>query len=350
MMKDKKKDNRLTIRNSTAEFLIFTSQANEDGIEVRVEDENVWLTQKLIAKLFDVKTPTINEHLKNIFSTEELDSNSTIRKFLIVQNEGNRAVRREVEHYNLEMIISLGYRINSERATNFRRWATQVLKDFTLRGYVLDDVRLKNGAYLNKQYFKDLILEIRDIRESERNFYQQITDIYATAIDYDLQSPTTKNFFAAVQNKLHFATHGQTAAELIVNRSNHNKDYMGLTTWKKAPNGKIIKSDVIIAKNYLNKKEIKFLNRIVTMYLDYAEHQAEKGIPMTMADWAEKLNAFLKFNEANILENAGTITAEIAKSFAESEFEKYRPIQDKLFESDFDKEIKRLVNKRDIDK
>lgn len=345
-----KKEKRLTIRNSTAEFLIFTSQANQDVIEVRVEDENIWLTQKLIAKLFDVKIPTINEHLKNIFLTEELDQNSTIRKFLIVQNEGNREVNREVEHYNLEVIIALGYRINSEKATNFRRWATQVLKDFTLRGYVLDDVRLKNGAYLSRQYFKDLILEIRDIRESERNFYQQITDIYATAIDYDLQALTTKNFFATVQNKLHFATHGQTAAELIVNRANHKKEYMGLTTWKKAPNGKIIKSDVVIAKNYLNEKEIKFLNRIVTMYLDYAEHQAEKGIPMTMNDWAEKLNAFLKFNDADILQNAGTITAEIAKMFAESEFEKYRPIQDKYFESDFDKKVKNLLNKKGEDK
>ena len=342
----KKKENRLTIRNSTAEFLIFTSQANQDGIEVRVEDENVWLTQKLIAKLFDVKIPTIHEHLKNIYSTEELNKNSTIRKFLIVQNEGNREVRREIEHYNLEVIISLGYRINSERATNFRRWATQVLKDFAIRGYVLDNVRLKNGAYLSKQYFKDLILEIRDIRESERNFYQQITDIYATAIDYDLQSPTTKTFFAVVQNKLHFATHGQTAAELIVNRADHKKDYMGLTIWKKAPDGKIIKSDVIIAKNYLNEKEIKFLNRIVTMYLDYAEHQAEIGIPMTMNDWASKLNAFLKFNNANILKDSGKITAEVAKSFAESEFEKYRPIQNKLFQSDFDRAIKKLVDKR----
>lgn len=336
--------NSQLIRNSTAEFLVFTSQAGEDGIDVRVEDENVWLTQKLIAKLFDVKIPTINEHLKNIFETQELRENSVVREFLITADDGKNY---QTKHYNLEAIISLGYRINSERATNFRRWATQVLKDFAIRGYVLDTVRLKNGAYLSKQYFKDLILEIRDIRESERNFYQQITDIYATAIDYDLQSPTTKIFFATVQNKLHFATHGQTAAELIVSRANHNKDYMGLTTWKKAPNGKIIKSDVIIAKNYLNEKELKFLNRIVTMYLDYAEHQAEIGIPMTMSDWAEKLNAFLKFNNADILNDSGKITAEIAKSFAESEFEKYRPIQDRLFESDFDKEIKKLLNKKE---
>ena len=337
------KDKQLRIRNSTAEFLVFTSQAGEDSIEVRVEEENVWLTQKLIAKLFGVEVNTINYHLKEIFSTGELQTEATIRKFRIVQTEGSREVTREVEHYNLQGIIAVGFRVNSEKATHFRKWAGQVLKDFTLRGYVLDDIRLKNGAYLSKQYFKDLILEIRDIRESERNFYQQITDIYATAIDYDLQSPTTKTFFATVQNKMHFATHGHTAAELIVNRANHQKDYMGLTTWKKAPDGKILKSDVVIAKNYLNEKEIKFLNRIVTMYLDYAENQAERGIPMTMDDWAEKLNAFLKFNDAEILENAGKVTAEIAKSFAESEFEKYRPIQDKLFESDFDREIKKLI-------
>ena len=337
------KDKQLRIRNSTAEFLVFTSQAGEDSIEVRVEDENVWLTQKLIAKLFGVEVNTINYHLKEIFSTGELQTEATIRKFRIVQTEGSREVTREVEHYNLQGIIAVGFRVNSEKATHFRKWAGQVLKDFTLRGYVLDDIRLKNGAYLSKQYFKDLILEIRDIRESERNFYQQITDIYATAIDYDLQSPTTKTFFATVQNKMHFATHGHTAAELIVNRANHQIDFMGLTTWKKAPDGKILKSDVVIAKNYLDEKEIKFLNRIVTMYLDYAENQAERGIPMTMDDWAQKLNAFLKFNDAEILENAGKVTAEIAKSFAESEFEKYRPIQDKLFESDFDREIKKLI-------
>ncbi len=331
---------KLTIRNSTVEFLIFTSQANADGIEVRVEDENVWLTQKLIAKLFDVHIATINEHLKNIFKSKELDKNSVIRNFLITAGDGKNY---NTKHYNLETIISLGYRINSEKASNFRRWATQVLKDFAISGYILDNERLKNGAYLSKQYFKDLILEIRDIRESERNFYQQITDIYATAVDYDLKSPTTKDFFANVQNKLHFAVHGHTAAELILNRANHKKDYMGLTTWKKAPNGKIIKSDVVITKNYLNKKEIKSLNRIVTMYLDYAEYQAENGIPMTMKDWATKLNAFLQFNNKDLLENFGKVKATIVKSFAESEFEKYRPIQDKMFKSDFDKEVKKLL-------
>jgi len=348
-MKDKESQNpqkRLTIRNSTAEFLVFTSQAGENGIEVRVEDENVWLTQKLIAKLFAVEVNTINYHLKEIFKTKELESDATIRKFRIVQKEGAREVSRDIEYYSLEAIIATGFRVNSEQAVNFRRWANRVLKDFTLRGYVLDDIRLKNGAYLSKQYFRDLILEIRDIRESERNFYQQITDIYASAIDYDLHSPTTKTFFASVQNKLHFATHGQTAAEAIINRANYKKEHMGLTTWKKAPNGKIIKSDVTIAKNYLNSKEIKSLNRIVTMYLDYAENQAEKGIPMTMNDWSEKLNAFLKFNEAEVLQNAGKVTTEIAKTFAESEYEKYRPIQDRLFQSDFDREVKKLISKR----
>ena len=333
-------EKRLTIRNSTAEFLIFTSQTNADSIEVRVEDENVWLTQKLIAKLFDVQIATVNEHLKNIFNSGELEGNSVVRKFLITAADGKNY---KTKHYNLETIIALGYRINSEKATNFRRWATRVLKDFAIRGYVLDDVRLKNGTYLSKQYFKDLILEIRDIRESERNFYQQITDIYSTAMDYDLKSPTTKDFFANVQNKLHFAVHGHTAAELIMGRANHKKNYMGLTTWKKAPNGKIIKSDVVIAKNYLSEKEIKSLNRIVTMYLDYAEDQAENGIPMTMEDWATKLNAFLQFNNKELLENFGKVTAVIAKTFAESEFKKYRPIQDKLFESDFDREIKKLI-------
>ncbi|TRZ47790.1 MAG: cell filamentation protein Fic [Dehalococcoidia bacterium] len=340
---DKQELQKLTIRNSTAEFLIFTSQAGEDGIEVRVQDENIWLTQKLIAKLFDVNIPNINEHLRNIFLSEELDENSTIRKFRIVQKEGDREVSREIDHYNLEIIISLGYRINSQRATDFRRWATKVLKDYAVKGYVLDNERLKNGAYLSPQYFKDLILEIRDIRESERNFYQQITDIYAMAMDYDTNSEVTKTFFATVQNKLHYATHGNTAAELITKRADHAKDYMGLMTWKKAPHGKILKSDVSIAKNYLNEKEIKSLNRIVTMYLDYAEHQAEKGIPMTMKDWSDKLNVFLKFNGEEILEDAGKVTAEIAKAFAESEFEKYRPIQDQLYESDFDREVKKLL-------
>ncbi|MDY0017777.1 MAG: virulence RhuM family protein [Candidatus Delongbacteria bacterium] len=330
-------DKKLQIRNSTAEFLIFTKQAGEDSIEVRVQDENIWLTQKLIAKLFEVEVNTVNYHVKEVFNSGEQNENSTIRKFRIVQKEGNRSVERELDFYNLDMIIAVGYRVNSERAIQFRQWATKVLKDFAVKGYVLDSVRLKNGAFLSPQYFKDLILEIRDIRESERNFYQQITDIYSTAMDYDLNSQTTKDFFANVQNKLHYSVHGNTAAELIMKRADAKKDHMGLTTWKKAPNGKILKSDVSVAKNYLQKEEIKALNRIVTMYLDYAEDQAENGIPMTMKDWAEKLNAFLKFNQKDILEDFGKVSAEVAKSFAESEFKKYRVIQDRIYISDFDR-------------
>jgi hypothetical protein len=324
----------LTIRNSTAEFLIFTTTNGQDTIEVKVEDETVWLTQKLIAKLFDVSVATINEHLKNIFKTHELEENSVIRKFLITANDGKNY---NTKHYNLEVIISLGYKINSNKATEFRRWATEVLKTFATRGYVLDNERLKNGNFLNPQYYKDLIEEIRDIRESERNFYQQITDIYVTALDYDLKAPTTKEFFATVQNKLHWAIHGHTASELLIERADHQKEFMGLTNWKKVPNGKILKSDVVVAKNYLSKEEIKSLNRIVTMYLDYAEDQAERNIPMTMKDWSQKLNAFLQFNERDILQNAGKVTAQIAKEFAISEFEKYKVIQDKSYKSDFDK-------------
>ena len=335
------KTKNLTIRNSTAEFLIFTTTNGQDTIEVKVEDETVWLTQKLIAKLFDVSVATINEHLKNIFKTNELEENSVIRKFRITASDGKNY---NTKHYNLEVIISLGYKINSNKATEFRRWATQVLKTFATRGYVLDNERLKNGSYLNPQYYKDLIEEIRDIRESERNFYQQITDIYTTALDYDFKAPTTQEFFATVQNKLHWAIHGHTASELLIERANHQKEYMGLTNWKKAPNGKILKSDVIVAKNYLSKEEIKSLNRIVTMYLDYAEDQAERQIPMTMKDWSDKLNAFLQFNERDILQNAGKVTATIAKEFAISEFEKYKVIQDKSYKSDFD----RLLDEIDI--
>ena len=331
----------LIIRNSTAEFLIFTTANGQDTIEVKVEDETVWLTQKLIAKLFDVHVATINEHLKNIFKTHELEENSVIRNFLITASDGKNY---NTQHYNLEVIISLGYRINSNKATEFRRWATQVLKQYATRGYVLDNERLKNGSYLNPQYYKDLILEIRDIRESERNFYQQITDIYATAMDYDFQAPTTQEFFATVQNKLHWAIHGHTASELIVERADHKKEFMGLTNWKKAPTGKILKSDVTIANNYLSQNEIKSLDRIVTMYLDYAEDQAERNIPMTMKDWSQKLNAFLQFNERDILQNAGKVTAQIAKEFAISEFEKYKVIQDKSYRSDFD----RLLGEMDI--
>lgn len=327
------------IRNSTAEFLTFTSQSGQESLEVRVQDENVWLTQKLIAELFNVNVATINEHLKNIFKLEELEESAVIRKFLITASDQKNY---NTKHYNLEAVINLGYRIHSEKAVSFRKWATQVLKDFAIKGYVLDAARLKNGNYLNKKYFDDLILEIREIRQSERNFYQKITDIYSSALDYDPQSKITKEFFATIQNKLHYAIHNHTAAELIVNRADHKKPTMGLTHWKNSPKGKVISSDVSVAKNYLNSEELKSLNRFATMYLDYAETQAEKNIPMNTKDWSEKLNAFLKFNEYEILQDSGKVSASIAKSFAHSEFEKYRVIQDKLFESDFDKFAKSL--------
>ncbi|MGE0793598.1 MAG: virulence RhuM family protein [Candidatus Woesearchaeota archaeon] len=330
----------LIIRNSTAEFLIFQTQNKADSIEVKFEDGTVWLSQKMIAKLFDVDISTINEHIKNIYKTHELVESSTIGKFRIVQKEGTRDVKRNIEFYNLDVIISVGYRVNSKRATEFRIWATNVLRQFAIKGYVLDKERLKNGSFLNQEFFDTLVEEIREIRVSERNFYQKITDIYATAIDYNKNSQITKDFFKKVQNKMHYSVHKNTAPELIIKRANSKTDCMGLTTWKNAPKGKIIKSDVSIAKNYLTQKELKALNRIVTMYLDFAEDQAEKNIPMTMQDWSNKLNAFLKFNDKEVLENPGKATSQLAKEFAETEFEKYRIIQDKLFQSDFDELIK----------
>ncbi len=333
---------KLQIRNSTAEFLVFSKQAGENTIEVRIENETVWLTQKLLAVLFDVEVNTINYHIKEIYKVREQSEEATIRKIRTVQTEGKRQVEREVDFFNLDMIISVGYRVNSERAMQFRQWATNVLRDFAIRGYVLDKERLKNGAFFSKEYFDNLLAEIREIRASERRFYQKITDIYVTSMDYNKDAEITKIFFARVQNKLHFAIHRQTAAELLINRANAEKEHMGLTTWKNAPNGKIIKTDVSVAKNYLTEVELKSLDRFVTMYLDYAEDQAERGIPMTMNDWALKLNAFLQFNQREILSNPGHVTAEIAKAFAESEFEKYRVVQDQLYESDFDKLMKQL--------
>jgi hypothetical protein len=341
------KPKKIQIRNSTAEFLIFTAQAGEKGIEVRVEDQTVWLSQKLMAALFEVSIPTINEHLANLYKHGEITVGATLRKFRIVQTEGSREVGRDVDFYNLDAIIAVGFRVHSLRATQFRQWATGILRDFAIRGYVLDKQRLMNGAIFDEAYFDNLLAEIREIRASERRFYQKITDIYATAMDYSLEAETTQAFFAAVQNKLHFAIHGHTAAELIVNRADSTKEKMGLTTWRNAPKGKILKPDVVVAKNYLTEKELKALERIVTMYLDYAEDQAERRIPMTMADWEQKLNAFLQFNQRDLLDHPGKVTAEIAKSFAESEFEKYRIIQDHLFESDFDRLIKQLPNSGD---
>ena len=336
------KDKKLRIRNSTAEFLIFTRQAGDEGIDVRLAEETVWLTQKLISVLFDKGRSTITEHLKNIFDSGELAEAAVCRDFRHTAEDGKDYTTR---FYNLDAIIAVGFRVNSARAIQFRQWATGVLRDFAIRGYVLDKERLKNGAFLSKEYYDNLLAEIREIRASGRRFYQKITDIYATAMDYDVEAETTKTFFAAVQNKLHFAIHGRTAAELIVDRADSQKERMGLTTWRNAPQGKILKPDVVVANNYLTEKELKALDRIVTMYLDYAEDQAERGIPMTMQDWATKLNAFLKFNERDLLDHPGKVSAEVAKAFAESEFEKYRIVQDRLFESDFDQMIKKLPPK-----
>ena len=327
-------DKKLQIRNSTTDFLVFTKQAGEDGIEVRVFKESVWLTQRGMAQLFDCSTDNIGLHLKNIFKSGELEEKSVTEESSATAADGKTY---RMKFYNLDAIISVGYRINSVRATQFRQWATKVLKTFAIQGYVLDKNRLENGQVFDEEYFEHLLDEIREIRASERKFYQKITDIYSTAVDYTADAVTTKEFFATVQNKLHYAIHGHTAAELIMDRADHKKEHMGLTTWKNAPSGKIVKSDVSIAKNYLAKNELEDLNRFVTMYLDYAERRARRHIPMTMEDWAAKLDVFLQFNEEEILHDKGRVSAEIAKSFAESEFEKYRVIQDKLFESDFDK-------------
>jgi len=340
-------EKRANIRNSTAEFLIFAGQSGENSIEVRIAEESVWLTQKLMGILFEVSVPTINEHLSNLFSKNEISKSATIRDFRIVQKEGTREVTRSIEFYNLEAIIAVGFKVNSLRAIQFRQWAMSVLKNFAIRGYVLDKERLKNGSFFNKAYFDNLLEEIREIRASERRFYQKITDIYATAMDYDSKAEITQGFFAEVQNKLHFAIHGHTAAELIIGRADSKKERMGLTTWKNAPDGKILKPDVVIAKNYLTEVELKSLDRFVTMYLDYAEDRASRNIPMTMKDWAEKLNAFLQFNERDILTNPGKVSKEVAKVFAESEFEKYRVVQDRLFESDFDKHISCILKPSD---
>lgn len=334
----------MQIRNSTTDFLVFTRQAGEDGIEVRVSGESVWLTQKGMAQLFDCSTDNISLHLKNIFRSGELSESSVTEQSSATAADGKTY---KMKFYNLDAIISVGYRINSVRATQFRQWATQVLKTFAIQGYVLDKSRLENGQIFDEEYFEHLLDEIREIRASERKFYQKITDIYSTAVDYSRDAVTTKEFFATVQNKLHYAIHGHTAAELIVDRADHTKEHMGLTTWKNAPKGKIVKADVSVAKNYLTQSELKDLNQFVSMYLDYAERQARRHIPMTMEDWAKKLDVFLQFNEEEVLHDKGRVSAEIAKSFAESEFEKYRVIQDRLFESDFDKLLASTEEKKD---
>ena len=322
------------IRNSTAEFLIFTSQNGEDSIEVKVFDESVWLTQNMIAQLFDKGRSTITEHLKNIFESEELDEKSVCREFRHTAKDGKNY---KTKYYNLDAIISVGYRVNSKKATQFRQWATQVLKEFAIKGFVLDKKRLKNGTFLGENYFDKLLEEIREIRLSERMFYQKITDIYATSVDYNKDDETTKKFFAKVQNKLHFAIHGNTAAELIYTRADSKQPHMGLSSWDKAPNGKILKTDVTIAKNYLTKEELDALGRIVNAFLELAESRAKRNIPMTMEDWAKRLDMFLEFDDRAILQDAGKITKKIADEKAYSEFEKYRIVQDRLFRSDFDK-------------
>ena len=333
---------KIQIRNSTADFLVFTRDAKAEGVEVRVQDSEVWLTQKAIGQLFEVDRSVVTKHLQRIYAEGEADERATCANFAQVADNGKTY---QYKFYSLKAIIAVGYRINSARASEFRAWATKVLETFTKQGYVLDKNRLINGQIFDDDYFEHLISEIQEIRASERRFYQKITDIYATSVDYSLDSQITRDFFATVQNKMHFAVHHHTAAEVIMSRANHEKQHMGLTSWKNAPDGKIVKADVAVAKNYLTHKEVSELNEIVTMYLDYATRQARRRIPMTMADWADKLDAFLRFNDADILTHKGTVTAEIAKAFAESEFEKYRVIQDRLYESDFDRMLKMLTEK-----
>ena len=328
---------KLQIRNSTAEFLIFQIENKEEGIEVLYQDETLWLTQKTMSILFDVNIRTINEHLKNIYSQGEVDKNTTIRKNRIVQKEGNRNISREVFIYSLDAIISVGYRVNSVRATQFRQWCTFILRQFAIRGYVIDKKRMENGSFINEDYFEHLLAEIREIRLSERRFYQKLTDIYATSIDYNLNAPTTRLFFKKVQNKMHYAVHGHTAAELIVERADAEKEHMGLTTWEKAPNGKIVKTDVSIAKNYLKEEELESMGRLVNAFLDLAEDRAKRHIPMTMEDWAKRIDKFLDSDDRPILNDSGKMSAEQAKDYAETEFEKYRIFQDRVFQSDFDK-------------
>ncbi len=335
----KKKNDEITIRSSAAEYLTYVASVGnqQDSIEMRYEDENIWLTQKMMATLYDVNVRTINEHIKKIYSDSELEEDATIRNFRIVQTEGSRQVTRDTKHYNLQMIIAVGFKVNSERAVQFRKWVNQIAKNYTIKGWVMDDERLKRGTYLTEKYFDEQLERIREIRASERKFYQKITDLYATAIDYDKNSATTRRFYATVQNKMHYAVHGHTAAELIVERADHTKEHMGLTTWADAPDGKIKKSDVTVAKNYLSQDEMKQLNRMVTAYLDFAENMTLRHIPLTMQDWEKRLNGFIEMFDYGILQDAGKVSAEIAKLHAETEFEKYRVIQDRLFMSDFDK-------------
>lgn len=334
-----------TLRSSAAEYLTFVAASGESGVEALYADENIWLTQKMLGELYDVDVRTISYHLKTIFADNELSEDSVIRKFRITASDGKNY---NTQHYNLSAIIAVGYKVNSERAVQFRKWATTIIQEFTIKGFAMDDERLKHGGtVLSDQYFNEQLQRIREIRLSERMFYQKITDIYGTALDYDVTAKTTQRFFASIQNKLHWAIHGQTAAEVIVNRANANEENMGLTTWKDAPAGKIHKFDVVVAKNYLTEDEMAQLGRLVSAYLDIAEDMASRKIPMTMQDWEVRLNRFIEATDRNVLQDAGKVTAVIAKAHAESEFEKYRIVQDRLFESDFDRAVKGITKRED---
>ena len=339
MAKKSAKSHEITLRSSAAEYLTFVSAIGDqpESVELRYQDENIWLTQRLMAELYGVDVRTISEHIQKIYADHELEEEATIRNFRIVQTEGTRQVSREVKHYSLQMIIAVGFKVNNERAVQFRKWANAVVKDYTIQGWVMDSERLKKGGtILTKDYFEKQLEKVREIRLSERRFYQKVTDIYATSIDYDPTAAATQRFFAAVQNKLHYAVHQHTAAELIYERADAAKEHMGLTTWEGAPEGKIHRYDVVVAKNYLSHDELQVLARIVNAYLDFAEMQAMRQIPMTMADWETRLNGFLTLWDREVLQDAGRITAELAKAKAETEFEKYRIVQDRLYQSDFD--------------
>lgn len=327
----------IEIRNSTAEFLIFQIEGKENGVQVMYQNETIWCTQKAMAQLFDCSTDNVGLHLKNIYESGELVQVVTTEYFSVVQVEGERQVNRKLKFYNLDAIISVGYRVNSTRATQFRQWCTYVLRQFAIRGYVIDKKRMENGSFIGEDYFEHLLAEIREIRLSERRFYQKLTDIYATSIDYNVNAPTTRAFFKKVQNKMHYAVHGHTAAELIVDRANAEREHMGLTTWEKGPQGKIVKTDVSIAKNYLRENELEAMGRIVNAFLDIAENMAKRHIPMTMEDWVKRIDKFIDVADLPILQDNGNVSAEFAKEFSETEFEKYRVIQDQLFQSDFDR-------------
>lgn len=338
------KKQAITIRSSAAEYLTFVAATGEntENIDMRYEDENIWLTQKMLATLYDVETHTINYHIKKIFADSELHESAVIRNYRITASDGKTY---NTKHYNLQMIIAVGFKVNSERAVQFRKWVNQIAKDYTIKGWVMDDERLKRGTYLTDKYFEEQLARIREIRASERKFYQKVTDLYVTAVDYDKNAKTTKRFYATVQNKMHFAVHGHTAAELIMDRANSEKEHMGLTTWQDAPDGKIKITDVTVAKNYLTEFELEQLNRMVSAYLDYAENMTKRKIPLTMQDWETRLNAFIEMFEYGLLKDAGKVTAAIAKLHAESEFEKYRIVQDRQFLSDFDKYLLELEEK-----